>query len=639
MDHYVKGKEVIQKRKTQPNGWDAVLRSYYGVLPAGWPYISKVTDPVIRTAIIEKTSRLFNGKLKGTLTPREGGDVIKAKIQNALLDFQWDMATEGGAMLEKWALMDMQTRLFGASFALCYWRVDPLTGFEGNEFKVLDNRDIIIDPSATHVKNANWVQVREFKTIKQLKDENDNYPIKGGLYKNLNKLIDLVEAQDEKNYAGDRRDDLQRSIIREVRGLEDPIGTDRSYPTIEVVTEYREDKWYTFCPRYSFMLCDKPNPRKDKAIPVVQLRYYPVGDDTYGEIEVASVLPIARAINATLSGFIDQMNLTMRPPIKVANNSSVRLDTIVHGPNALWLVGDSVNNVAEHASRGEHIANFQSSYSALKSAFNVAMGETSQGTSGVDPFTPDKTATEVRAIEQQKRSRDQYNQMYLAQALKDQMMLWLSSNKQFIFDDPTKHVYVQRVVGKDLMNEFQNLGLDQMEAPQEAYRKIEELVLSTGGAISDQEMKLILEGTQMPTHPVILNPNEKDPTKYDIRPKLEVDEAGKYANLNITPEDLEDGTYDYVPSVESMAIEASDMQVKGRTQALNTMLNPAVGQMLAQEGKKINIKEVLIQVLEDLKIKNADKLFEEVQGNPNQGSPATGGNPTAPGMELGGIQA
>jgi len=109
--HYVMWKEDNDTRRTRKNGWNDITDAYWGKLPADWPYISKVVDPRIRTSLIEKNARLLNSKLRGRLVPREGGDVLKARLNNGILDFQWDAANDGGTMLSKWGTMDMDTRL------------------------------------------------------------------------------------------------------------------------------------------------------------------------------------------------------------------------------------------------------------------------------------------------------------------------------------------------------------------------------------------------------------------------------------------------------------------------------------------------------------------------------------------------
>jgi hypothetical protein len=477
-----------------------------------------------------------------------------------------------------------------------------------------------VDYTANHVKNANWVQVREFVSIEDIEKRNETSP--EPVYENLKELKDLMSS-DKKTAVSDRRDVLYDSITKEIRGLEDRVGTDRSFPTIEVVTEYRKDRWITFVPRFKLIIRDIDNPYDHKRIPVAQLRYYPVGDDVYGESEVESVLPLQRAANAMLCGFIDEMNLTMRPPIKVANNSTVRLDTLVYGPNALWLTGNSVDNVVEHQSGNGPVRNFQTVYPAIKSAFNEAIGETSQGMSDIDPMGGDKTATEVKSFERQKQTRDQYNQIYLEQFLKDIMMLWVENNQQFLFDDPTKHVNILRIVGKDILNELQDLGLDQMELSGEATRQMRDLISMDGANMSNTEIQMMAQELETPKYPVIMNPNEKNPEAFDVRPKLEVDEMGQFAQLLITPDDL-DGRYDYIPDVKSMAVGAYQEQVQGRNKALEMIMTPQVAQMLAQEGYKVKIKDLLADIFEDSGLGDGEKLFEALPQQPQMPQPGMG---------------
>lgn len=637
LDHYQKGTDDNDTRRTRENGWNDVIKAYFGHKPDSWPYLAMVSDPVIRTTILEKTSRLFNGRLRGQLVPREGGDILKAKINNALLEYQWDAANNGGSMLEKWALMDIQTRLFGASFALIYWRVDKNKDelmFEGNEMKVLDNRDVWVDFAATHIRNANWVQVREWKQIADLKAENEDSP--EPLYKNLDELEVAIREDRASKGGGERRDTKYESQVKQLRGLEDRVGEDSAFPVIEVVTEYRNDRWITFVPRYSLIIRDIENPYDHGRIPVVQLRYYPIGDDVYGESEVEPVLPISRAIDALLCGAIDEVNLRMKPPLKISNNETVRMDTIQYGPNALWLVGKAQSNVEQLQTGGEVINNFTAMYSSLKSAYQNAMGELSQGTSNVDPLDSDKTATEIRQVARQQLSRDQYNQMYLEQALKDQMMLWVANNQQFLFTKPGKHTHVVRILGRETLKDLQEAGLDQTRLDSDGLVGLEGILSEASEDEVDQSViDSLLPGMEVPRYPVVKNPQVSDPSKLEIVPKLQMDEDSEGGFLHLVSDDL-GGYYDYIPSVTSMAANADEVRKQGRERAMQTMLLPAVQQQLQMEGQKAKIKELLVQVLEDNGISNAEKFFESAEqaqpgGIPeaNAGAQAFGANPAA----------
>jgi hypothetical protein len=622
MYHYQFSSNDVDRRKLRKNGWDDILRAYFGKLPASWPYLSQVTDPVIRTALIEKTSRMFAGKLRGTVVPREGNDAMSAKIMNALLDFQWDYAKDGGTMLEKIILMDIQTRLYGASFGLCYWDVKPDKEgktFETNEFKVLDNRDTFVDYQSTSIENANWVQVREWVTYQQLKDSvnADGTP----MYNNLDVMEALLNEQ--KLPAPQRRNTRYTSIIKLIRNLEDRVGQDRYYPTIEICTEYRRDRWITFAPRLGLIIRDIPNPYKNNEIPIVMLRYYPVGDDVYGESEVEAVLPLYRAINSVLCGFLDQINLAMRPPVKIANNAEgIRLDTIVYGPNALWLTGSSTANVMEHQSANQPIASFQTSYTAMKQALNSALGEGSQPLAPIGPFAQDKTATEITMQYRQTQSRDNYNQIHLEEFLKSLMMKWISNNQQFLFSDPTKQTEIIRIVGKQMIDELSDMGMADSEIPSEVVNETANLIDQSGGQLTPEELKVLHQTTMTPTNPVMVNG--------EVKPKLELDETKAFANLHITPDDLR-GLFDYVPDVKSMALGVNEQAIRGRNQAFNMLLNPGIEQRVQAEGQDIKIVELLKQILEDNGVRNTDKLFADMQkGQPN-GLPTNIGQSNTPG--------
>lgn len=630
LDHHTRGVDDMDQRRLRKNGWNDVLKAYHGVLPDNWPYLTKITDPIIRTTILEKTARLFNGKLRGRLVPRETGDVIKAKINNAILEYQWDNAQKGGSMIEKWAYMDVQTRLYGASFALCYWNIEydeeGNIVYEGNEFKVLDPRDVIVDYTATHVKNANWVQIREWKTFEELEEKNKSLKDKGlpPLYKNLEWL---KEKMLNDKTGGDRRDSRYESQMKNIRGLEDRVGQDKSFPVVEIVTEMRKDEFIVFAPRYNILLnSGYDNPYGD-VIPVVQLRYYPVPDDIYGESEVESVIPLSRGINALLCGAVDEANISMKPPIKVAHSdASVRIDTLGYGPNAVWKTGTSVNNVQEHQFNGQFLRNFETMYSALKAAFNSAMGDSSLGVSSADPFGGgDKTATEIKNLEKQKLSRDQYNQLYLEQALKDQMMLWLKNNKTFLFTDPTQQVKVIRIIGKDMIKDFREYQLSSYDNDPEAIQEIINFI-NENTDVSDEELEVLMRMSRVPKFPVI---DDKQ-----IYPKVDMDEEDETAILRVEPDDM-DGYYDYIPDVSSMAMGVDTERKQGRQKALEIVLNDKLENKLAQEGYSLQAKDIIVQVLEDSGYRDGEKFIQKI--DENQGINAGGQGNIAPEQFAGGV--
>jgi hypothetical protein len=617
--HYRMWTEDADTRRTRPNGQNAVTDAYWGKLPSDWPYTSKVVDPCIRTSLTEKNARLLNAKLRGRLVPREGGDVLKARINNALLDFQWDNANFGGSMLAKYATMDMDTRLYGSKFALVLWRheeKDKKVLFDGNEFYPLDLRDCGIDPTATHIRDAKWFQYRDWVKVEDLKNIQDSPS--GKKYPGLDKLIKKIEESGSQN----RKDNAYASRVLENKGLTNRTGEDKAFPVVERVREFRKDRWICYFPKYNVIGYDIKNPYEHGQIPVVQLRYYPLGDDPIGESEVEPVLSLWRAICATLCGYLDNMNIHMRPPLKVLPGANV--ETLIFGAEALWQMSNP-GDVTEFQSNGEAMRYFQTTYSALKAAFNTAMGDMSQGISGIDPFSPDKTATEVKQTVRQQNVRDQSNQMYLGECISDMMMMWLVNNRQFLFLDSEKHEYILRIIGTDLYEYFKRAGLDEMEVTPEAMGTIAEIIQAQEGNLSDSDVQQLYETAKTPKFPVYENPKEKNPEKIRAYPKMRMNDMNDGAEVSVLPEDL-DGSYDYIATTKSMQAGAEDVLIQAQQQAINTLKDPAMLQLLAGQGIKPMIKELLVDSFNNSGLQDAEKYFEKIQQAPvGQGVVELGG--------------
>lgn len=624
-EHYKDWTEDRDIRMTRENGWNDVLDAYFGRLPENWPYLSQVVDPRLRTTIIEKKARLTNSKLRGRLVPREGADIISARINNALLDFQWDNAQDGGSMNHKWGLMDQDARLFASCFGLVTWKYceyeddkgETKVEFNGNEFKYLDVRNVGLT-HGDNVRNAHWVQVSEWLTLEELEDENQmpgepKYP----------GLSALKAALAENSQ--DRRDNNYTSRIKSLKGLTDRLGEDKAFPVIEIVTEYRKDRWITFSPKHNIILRDIANPYKHGKIPIVQLKYFPLSDDPWGESEVESVLPLWRAIQATINGFLDTMNIHMKPPLKILEGLA-RMETIEWGPEAQWIINQE-NAVTEHQGSGEPLRYFQTTYSSLVAAFNTAMGDSSQGIGGVDPFNPDKTATEVKKVEKQQNVRDQDNQNALADALKDMMSMWISNNQQFLFANPDMHEYILKIIGEKDFAFFKKAGLHDMVLDHESTQTIADAVLAQNGDVNDLQMQELMNAAYTPAYPVVENPNEKDPEKLKIKPKMRLDETGTEAEISLVPEDL-NGTFNYVPDVKSMSAGADQEMMEARKQATDLLFNNQnVIALLAQEGKQPNATEILTEIFEDSGTKDASRFFTDATQPLQPGAAQAPGTP------------
>lgn len=630
LEHYSRGYEETDTRATRHNGFDDIDEIIFGKLPENWPYQTMVTDNRGRTALLEKTSRLFANPIKGRVNPREGGDSIGAMMHNAILDFQIQNEP-GGSWLEKWAMIDHYARRYGAGFWGDKWRYETRVVEDGKDKKgkkkyvrelVCDqsemvfysNRDVAVDPTASTIGEARWVQVREWVTLEELERVNDAAS-SSPIYQNLSQLREKMSEDDDGK--GVTRSTERTNKTKILRGLDDTY-QDSAFPEILIVTEYRRDRWITFAADYELIIRNIANPYDHGEIPIDMLKYYPVDDDLYGEPELEPVMSILRAINALICATYDEINTKLYTPLKV-RSTGVQIDTLEYGPDALWMMNDPNTDVVPHQVTAQTLNHFQTMYTVLVQSFQYAMGELSQGVSNIDMTKSDKTATEIQAVTKQQNARDNYNQLYLSEAIKRQMMRRISMNKQFIFSDPSKVFHILRIAGKDALDYFRRKGMGEMELTPEAAAEVASIIAereAMGISVSDQEMSDLVESLLTPRYPV-----EMEEGLYTS--KLVEDEGEDGARLIIEQEDLE-GDYEYVADVQSMELGRGDQEKVGRAQAFAFLFgNDKVNAMLTAEGKKFKAVDTMVQYFEDLGLKNAENLFEDA--SPQQAQQIAGG--------------
>ncbi len=607
--HYQDWTNDITQRINRKFGWRDVTDTYYGILPSDWPFESKIVDPRVRTILIEKNSRLTGGRITGRVVPVENADVVKARIMQALLDYQWRRAEEGGSMQTKLSICDLDARLYGSKFVLVEWRVrkdkDGNVLYEGNEIKPLDIRDCGIDPTASHIRDAKWFQLRQWVFLDDLEKavDSEGKP----LFSNLSVIKEKLEDK-----ISDTRTEYNPRVL-EIQGREDRLGKDKAFPMIKIVTEYRRDRWITFSPTYNVILRDIPNPYDHGKIPIAQLRYHPIQDDPLGENEVEPVIPLWRAIQALLCGYMDEVILKLGNPL-IAIERSYRPETINFSPRAIWSVDrpDAITPFRFDANSTQY---FQSTYLALTSALNTAMGALSQGVSNVDPTQEKKTATEIRGSLRQQTAIDQKNLTDLGEFLRDIISMWIANNQQFLFSDESKHYQIIKVIGKDNWEFFKKAGFSDTDIPIEAQQTIADIIAQNPDTTEDQLQEMI-EAAKLPKQAVVLNPKEKNPAKYQFAPKLKTSEIGDEADLYVTKEDIE-GQYDFIPDIRMMTISEGEERQAGRQAAISTLTtNPVVLQLLQGEGYKPKIKELLEATLEDTGLKDPERFFEKINEQP-----------------------
>ena len=515
-----------------------------------------------------------------------------------------------------------ERRKYGASFALCKWHFERraigekktiVDWFDGPTFTPWNNRDVLHNPSYSSIRK--WIQLREWVTLDELQRVNDTARGKP-VYKNLDIIRDSLSK--EKRGGGDMRSNAWTSRNLSIKGLQDFMGRDEVFKTFEFITEYRDDRWISFAPKYGVILRDIPNPYIHGRIPVVQLKYYPIDEDIYGLSEIEPVEKLQKALNALVNQYLDAINMSLYTPIKV-RTASVQLHTLEFGPGKKWLMNDPVTDVVPYETSAAGVSEFASTYRFMVGAMQEALGETSQGVSNIDPTQGDKTATEIRDLAMQRNARDNFNQLFLAEALKDQMMFWQLMNQQLMFDDQNKQRIV-RIVGKDAIAFFENSGLSESGFTEDTINRITSPEMEEVMADPNFDMKSMME----PLFPV--------QTPEGAIPKMVMEEGGEVASVVVEPEDVA-GNYDYIPDVRSMA-NPEPATTQALTQMMMLAKDPAAVQIRMMEGERLKLSELERDLFELLGLKNADKYYERSQNVQTQ-QPGVG--PATPGQAATGV--
>jgi hypothetical protein len=608
--HYSMSLKDLEQRIYRRNGFDDSDKLFASYLDEGsWPYKSLIFDPRPYTVILEKSARLIGSKPKGRLIPREGGDTLGAYINNELLDFEWeDNARLGQSMIQKWIIMDQNARKYGSSFALCKWRwerknvkdekgdLKKETFYDGPDFTVLNNRDVLANPSYEYINK--WFQHREYLTIKDMQNVNDASRGEPS-YKNLDILAESVKA--ESKGRSDYRDIYSKN--KSMRGLQDMLGQDEYNKVIRVVTEYRQDRWITFAPNHGVILRDISNPYKHSEIPVVHLKYYPIPDDLYGVSELEPTVKQIKAINAHISAYSDTIALALRPPVHV-NPMNVRMHTLNWDPEAKWLMNNPNVDVQQMRIDTSVSNNFQSIYTTLVGSFMNAVGEQSQQMSAINPSQDQSrvTATEINATNYTRNVRDNMNKIFLSEALKRQIMLWHVMNQQYMFKAKVDKLKIIRIAGNEAVDFFTKHGLSDIRPTEDDAEKAR-MSIANG-----------MEPMDVPPGPTYAVNVGEDETGMPIEvPKFLPDENGRGGNLIIEPGDIA-GNYDYIPDIESMSPPSPEQVENKLTALIATLTNPAIIQGLAQEGIRPRYKDLIVRAIESTHVvQDAESYFEQIE--------------------------
>jgi len=573
----------LSKRYLDPvhqkmNGQEELYRTY--IDKNTYPHSARVFDPRVFRVIETITPRLVANEPTGSFYPRESGDAATAQILKSLINYDWKRAD----MFYKLTTFVKSMLIFGTAFGINLWdyreskkkRMTPqiingnnvwtpsltedvtVVDFDGPNFEPLNIYDCFPDPNATTVDNMRWFILRTFKTIKELKYENDTRGME--VYKNLDVLEKAV--QDKANKKTEASDLDYREHRRMMLSTEELIGQDESNPEFVVIRRFTKDRWVDCVPEFNIVIRDIPNPYFHGKLPIVVGVDYPYPGELYGMGEIEPIDRIQRAINAVLNQRLDNVQLVLRSMWKVRKGGGVDMHTLVSAPGNVITTDDmaAVEPIVVPDVTGN---TFVGTMNYLTAALQNGSGITDY-TMGVNTSAnvATDTATGVRLVQQEANAQFKLKiQLFYSMVVEKIANQWKDLRIQFTTEEQKF-----RIIGKD---------------------SVENIMKSTD-----------LDKTSITGEPIF-------PGDFETPAKLTVSKDKSFAFLTVYPEDIQPsvvGDYDFVASVSSESLTDPIALNESFFEALDRVSTNEWTEGLATQGKQLDYAALTPKVFEKLSI-------------------------------------
>lgn len=349
---------------------------------------------------------------------------IRDKVLASLIDA---VVTGTGIAKVPWSVKTQQRyeRIIGPDGTVDLTKEKVIESKIGNNDLIPVNIfNVFVAPSAANLYDAPWIIIKEFKTVKQLKDQ--------GIYNNLDQLEDARSSADQFAQYKKSRNRLTND--------EDPIVSDKTLDQIAIYECYEGDMIYTYADAgtkggsnqpWVELRCHK-NPYWHGKYPLVKFTVKQRPHDFWGEGLFELTERLQSAINDTFNHYMDNWNLSVDGVWFIDETSNVNDFIIQPGgeityrgnkpeaahmpepnPNSVQIVNQFLEKAIEDAT--------VSSYAT--GAMNSATDKT-QG-----------TATGILRLQQAAGDMISFMKSNFMQSMKQVGEMWLSNNQQYI-DQP-----------------------------------------------------------------------------------------------------------------------------------------------------------------------------------------------------------
>lgn len=579
---YKFSKQLTDPIHTRANSQEELYRNY--IDPATYPHAARVFDPRIFRNIETITPKMVANEPTGSFFPQEAGDLKTSEVLKALIKYDWRRAE----MFPKLVTFVKSMLIFGTAFGFVHWeyrektktRMAPrdingtkvwsparveqeqIVEFDGPNFEPLNFYDCFPDPNATSIYNMRWFIMRSFKTVKELREENETRGME--YYKNLDVLEKAVnDKKGEKGKGGGKPEDLYwKEHRRMMIGAQDLTGEDPNNPEFMVLRRFTRDQWVDIVPEYEIVIRDADDPYFHGELPIVYGVDYPYPGELYGMSEIEPVERIQRAINAVLNQRLDNVQLVLRSMWKVRKGAGVDMHTLISSPGNIITTDDM--NAVEPVQVPDVTGNtFVGTMNYLTAAMQNGSGITDY-TMGINTSAnvATDTATGTRLVQQEANAQFKLKiQLFYHMVIERIANQWKDLRIQFTTEEQKL-----RIVGRD---------------------EVDYMMKNTDMAKTGIDGKPIAPGD------------------FETPARMTLAKDNNFAFLTIYPEDIQPaivGDYDFIATVSSEALTDPVVLQENFMNALDRVKDPMWMQGLESQGKQLNFVDLTQKIFDKLNI-------------------------------------
>lgn len=381
----------------------------------------KIFDPKLSTTVYERSARVMGQSPKGKAYATSKDDIGKTLLMNLFLDYYTKKANEQRRFVTKLRMMDLYSLVYGTMFAIVPWRVDKKKGYIGPELNLLPIRNSFPQPGCS-LDDADWFQARDMVSVSWLKRRAEEAP-------DVWNVDDLIKELEEKGGDVDNDQDKKSFIDRT---MFPDVVSDAAFPKVEIVHEYRRDKWITWTPLRADSKTSKPyvlrvvdDPYPDYMLPVISKDALPLMNSPIGLGEFARGKSLQYAINSLINMYMEGVKFSIFPPLHV-NPDNVVKSSIKWGAGEFWFMDNPNVDIQPMNVNPRGLDTFQSTYSFLSNALVNQAGSTEVMTSQKSDFSLGKTP---RAIENRlfnQKARDEWDLFMMDETIQSLYERWIA---------------------------------------------------------------------------------------------------------------------------------------------------------------------------------------------------------------------